>query len=50
MGYSIRASDSTAHGFLLSDGIFSGYNLPGSTSTYIYGLNDLGDFSGRFDE
>jgi len=49
VGYYIRASDSTAHGFLLSDGIFSGYDVPGSTSTYIYGLNDLGDFSGRFD-
>jgi hypothetical protein len=42
-------SDGNSHGFFLSGGIFTDYNVPGTVSTAVLGLNDPGDFVGAFD-
>jgi len=38
-----------AHGFLLSGGTFTDFDIAGALNTYIYALNDAGDFAGEFD-
>jgi probable HAF family extracellular repeat protein len=38
----------TFHGFFLTGGSFSTFDVPGPVSTTIIGLNDLGHFSGAF--
>jgi hypothetical protein len=45
-GYFI-ASD-TYHGFFLSDGIYTTYDVPGHVGTYIYGINNAGNFVGAY--
>src|SRR6266576_7033666 len=42
-------SDGNSHGFFLSGGTFTDYNVPGTVSTAVLGLNDPGDFVGAFD-
>jgi hypothetical protein len=41
-------SDGNAHGFFLSGGTFTEYDIPGSVETEVIGINDAGDFSGGF--
>jgi len=36
------------HGFFFQDGIVTPYDVPNSTATIIYGLNDGGDFTGLY--
>lgn len=36
------------HGFFSQDGGYSQYDLPGAVLTIIFGLNDLGDFTGLY--
>jgi uncharacterized membrane protein len=42
-------SDGNSHGFFLSGGTFTEYDVPGALSTAVLGINDLGDFAGAFD-
>jgi len=42
-------SDGNSHGFFLSGGTFTDYNVPGTVSTAVLGINDPGDFVGAFD-
>jgi uncharacterized membrane protein len=37
-----------SHGFLLSNGIYTTYDAPGSVATAIFGNNDVGDFVGGY--
>ncbi len=41
-------SDANDHGFFLSGGTFTGYDIPGALSTDVFGINDAGDFTGTF--
>jgi hypothetical protein len=42
-------SDGNSHGFFQSWGTFTDYNVPGTVSTAVLGINDPGDFVGAFD-
>src|SRR6266705_4019830 len=42
-------SDGNQHGFFLSGGTFTEYDVPGATNTVVLGINDVADFSGGFD-
>jgi hypothetical protein len=42
-------SDGNSHGFFLSGGTFTEYDVPGALSTAVLGINDLGVFAGTFD-
>src|SRR5262249_34392310 len=42
-------SDGQSHGFFLSGGTFTDYNVPGALSTAVLGINNPGDFTGTFD-
>ncbi len=42
-------SDGNSHGFFLSGGTFTEYDVPGATNTVVLGINDVADFSGGFD-
>src|SRR6476660_1414743 len=42
------ASDGNHHGFFLSGGTFTEYNVPGAVSTSVLGINDVADFTGSF--
>ena len=42
-------SDGNEHGFFLSGGTFTEYNVPGAIGTDVLGINDAGDFTGTFD-
>jgi uncharacterized membrane protein len=42
-------SDGTEHGFFLSGGTFTEYDVPGATNTVVLGINNPGDFTGTFD-
>jgi hypothetical protein len=42
------SSDGTNHGFFLSGGTFTEYNVPGAISTSVLGINDAADFTGSF--
>jgi hypothetical protein len=42
-------SDGNSHGFFLSGGTFTEYDVPGAPSTAVLGINDAGDFAGAFD-
>ena len=44
------ASDGNQHGFFLSGGTFTEYDVPGAVSTNVLGINDPGDFTGTFDD
>src|ERR1700746_509384 len=39
-------SDGNNHGFFLSGGTFTEYDIPGALSTDVFGINDAGDFTG----
>jgi hypothetical protein len=45
-GYSIDTDGE--HGFFYQDGIVTHYDVPNSTATLIFGLNDAGDFTGLY--
>src|SRR5438874_1815850 len=42
-------SDGNLHGFFLSGGTFTEYDVPGSVQTNLLSINDAGDFTGGFD-
>src|SRR5713101_2499066 len=42
------SSDGNTHGFFLSGGTFTEYDIPGALSTVVLGINDPGDFAGGF--
>src|SRR6476619_1826047 len=42
-------SDGNQHGFFLSGGTFTEYDVPGAVTTDVLGINDPGDFTGTFD-
>src|SRR5882672_4771571 len=42
-------SDGNLHGFFLSGGTFTEYDVPGAPNTVVLGINDVADFSGGFD-
>ena len=41
-------SDGNFHGFFLSGGTFTEYDIPGATNTLVLGINDPADFAGAF--
>jgi hypothetical protein len=41
-------SDGNNHGFFLSGGTFTEYDIPGALSTDVFSINDPGDFTGTF--
>jgi hypothetical protein len=43
-------SDGNNHGFFLSGGTFTEYDVPGAVSTDVLGINDVADFTGGFDD
>src|SRR5437016_11675916 len=43
-------SDDNSHGFFLSGGTFTEYDVPGALETVVLGINDPGDFTGGFDD
>jgi hypothetical protein len=43
-----NTSDGNSHGFFLSGGTFTEYDVPGALSTAVLGINDPGDFTGTF--
>src|SRR6266436_5729893 len=40
--------DGNNHGFFLSGGTFTEYDIPGALSTDVFGINDAADFTGTF--
>src|SRR6266436_5496170 len=42
-------SDGNNHGFFLSGGTFTAYDIPGAATTVVLGINDAGDFTGGDD-
>src|SRR5438094_2535341 len=42
-------SDGQSHGFFLSGGTFTEYDVPNALSTAVLGINNPGDFTGTFD-
>ena len=42
--------DGNNHGFFLSGGTFTEYDIPGALSTDVFGINDAGDFTGTFSD
>ena len=44
-----ETSDLNQHGFFLSGGTFTEYDVPGGVTTNVLGINDPGDFAGTFD-
>ena len=43
-------SDANSHGFFLSGGTFTGFDVPGALSTDVLGINDAADFAGDFSD
>src|SRR5436189_2181045 len=41
-------SEGNDHGFFLSGGTFTEYDVPGAVSTSVLGINDVADFTGSF--
>jgi hypothetical protein len=41
-------SDGNLHGFFLSGGTFTEYDIPGAETTAVLGINNTGDFAGTF--
>ena len=41
-------SDFNLHGFFLSNGTFTEYDVPGGSNTLVQGINDRADFAGAF--
>jgi hypothetical protein len=44
------SSDGNQHGFFLSGGTFTQYDVPGALTTDVLGINDAGDFNGGFSD
>jgi hypothetical protein len=44
------SSDGNNHGFFLSRGTFTEYDVPGGVTTNVLGINGPGDFTGGFDD
>src|SRR5512132_3239216 len=44
------SSDGNSHGFFLSGGTFTEYDVPGAVSTSVLGINDPADFTGAFSD
>src|SRR5712691_5083583 len=42
------SSDGNNHGFFLSGGTFTEYDVPGAVSSSVLGINDVADFTGSF--
>src|SRR6266446_1539917 len=42
--------DGNNHGFFLSGGTFTEYDVPGAVSTVVLGINDAASFTGGFDD
>jgi hypothetical protein len=42
------SSDGNSHGFFLSGGTFTEYDVPGAVSTSVLSINDVTDFTGSF--
>ncbi|HTS25023.1 MAG TPA: hypothetical protein VMH81_04065 [Bryobacteraceae bacterium] len=42
------ADGNRTHGFLLADGRFTSIDVPGSTFTVVFGINDLGEITGTY--
>ncbi|MEO7168493.1 MAG: hypothetical protein ABI787_03940 [Spartobacteria bacterium] len=42
------SGNSNLHGFLLSGNVFSEFDVPGAPSTFIFALNDAGNFVGSY--
>ncbi len=38
----------TFHGYFFQNGVVTPYDVPGSSFTVLYGVNDAGDFTGRY--
>src|SRR5438105_3695017 len=43
------ASDGSFHGYFVQAGVYSEFDVPGSTNTYCEGINNAGDFVGAED-
>src|SRR5215471_1047979 len=43
-------SDGNIHGYFLSGGTFTEYDVPGAVNTDLLGINDAGDFAGDFSD
>ena len=43
-------SDGNLHGFFVSGGTFTEYDVPGAPSTVVFGINNPGDFAGAFSD
>jgi hypothetical protein len=43
------SGDGNSHGFFLSGGTFTEYDVPGAVSTVVLGINDAASFTGGFD-
>src|ERR1700747_58415 len=43
-------ADGNNHGFFLSGGTFTEYDIPGALSTDVFGINDAADFTGTFSD
>src|SRR6202040_4251351 len=41
-------ADGNNHGFFLSGGTFTEYDIPGALTTDVFGINNAGDFTGSF--
>jgi hypothetical protein len=48
VGGDYTGSDGNSHGFFLSGGAFTEYDVPGAVSTSVLGINEPGDFTGSF--
>ena len=46
--YTLPATPTIRHGFLLSDGVYTTFDPPGSIFTNALGINDRGDITGRY--
>src|SRR6266436_4135944 len=44
----VRSSDGNLHGFFLSGGTFTEYDVPGAVFTAVLGINNPADFAGTF--
>jgi hypothetical protein len=45
-GYYFNSAEGHYHGFFWADGVFSAYDAPNATDTFLLDNNDLGDFCG----
>lgn len=48
VGDFLTSVDNANHGFLLSGGVFTQFDVAGAISTFVMGINDAGDFVGGF--